>query len=127
MEQKDNWQNNMINKVCEEAIYSDNYLDLITEYDIERSFFETNYNPTCIQYINSRFAAVYFDSNIHPPYSVQQYGYQHIPKCYGLMDDSSMQASGILQVQQLPALNLRGSQVIIGFIDTGESVIIMLS
>ncbi|MCL1878356.1 MAG: S8 family peptidase [Defluviitaleaceae bacterium] len=41
------------------------------------------------------------------------------PPVYGLMGTQALTASGITQVQQHPVLNLRGSGVIIGFVDTG--------
>ena len=37
----------------------------------------------------------------------------------GLLDTESLEAAGILQVQQQPYLNLKGRGVLIGFVDTG--------
>lgn len=37
----------------------------------------------------------------------------------GVLDQESLEAAGIIQVQQQPYLNLSGSGVIIGFVDTG--------
>nr|WP_315025130.1 S8 family peptidase [uncultured Aminipila sp.] len=38
---------------------------------------------------------------------------------FGLTDQASLEDSGIIQVQQQPYLNLTGSNVLIGFVDTG--------
>ena len=37
----------------------------------------------------------------------------------GLMETESLEAAGILQVQQQPYLNLKGNGVLVGFVDTG--------
>lgn len=42
-----------------------------------------------------------------------------VPKVMGLLDRASLESSGIIQVQQQPYLNLNGSNVLIGFVDTG--------
>ncbi|QAT42105.1 S8 family peptidase [Aminipila luticellarii] len=42
-----------------------------------------------------------------------------VPKVLGLLDRESLEASGIIQVQQQPYLNLNGQGVLIGFVDTG--------
>lgn len=42
-----------------------------------------------------------------------------VPVVVGLSDKTSLEASGILQVQQQPNLNLKGRDVLIAFIDTG--------
>lgn len=42
-----------------------------------------------------------------------------VPKVLGLTDIPSLEASGIIQVQDQPYLNLKGRDVLIGFIDTG--------
>lgn len=42
-----------------------------------------------------------------------------VPKMLGLLDRPSLEASGIIQVQEQPYLNLKGSNVLIGFVDTG--------
>ena len=62
-----------------------------------------------------------------PPLSVGSYSYSEIPKCYGLLDQTALEVSGILKMQNQPVLALKGRGVLIGFIDTGERVIIMSS
>ena len=54
-----------------------------------------------------------------PPLSVGSYSYSEIPKCYGLLDQTALEVSGILKMQNQPVLALKGRGVLIGFIDTG--------
>ncbi|QIB70769.1 S8 family peptidase [Aminipila butyrica] len=42
-----------------------------------------------------------------------------VPTVLGLLDRASLEAAGIIQVQQQPYLNLYGENVLIGFVDTG--------
>ncbi len=42
-----------------------------------------------------------------------------IPNVMGLSDRQSLESGGIVQVQQQPYLSLRGTNVLIGFVDTG--------
>jgi len=42
-----------------------------------------------------------------------------IPSVLGLLDRPNFEASGIIQVQQQPYLNLTGQGVLLGFVDTG--------
>lgn len=42
-----------------------------------------------------------------------------LPVVLGLLDQQSLEAAGIIQVQQQPYLNLTGRNTILGFIDTG--------
>lgn len=104
---------------CKNAIYGDSYLDLIVEYNNEIRSIYQQYETTCIQFVNYRYAIVHIDGEQYPPYSISHYGYHRIPKCFGLMDQSSLQESGIIRVQELEALDLRGRGVLVGFIDTG--------
>lgn len=51
--------------------------------------------------------------------SVLIFGYQNIPKCYGLLSLSSIEASGINNLRKEENFDLKGSNVLIGFVDTG--------
>ena len=45
--------------------------------------------------------------------------YTTLPKLYSLLNLVSLESSGILTVQNQPSLDLKGRNVIVGFIDTG--------
>ncbi|MEG0378907.1 MAG: S8 family serine peptidase, partial [Eubacterium sp.] len=50
---------------------------------------------------------------------MENYPYNSIPKCYGLLDMEALNQAGITQIQNYPTLQLKGENVMIGFIDTG--------
>ena len=102
---------------CSERILSNEVLDLIVTRDqTEVPLVE----PICIQSIDSRYAIWYYDRSKVPPLSVGRYSYTSIPKCFSLMDSTSLDVSGILSLQNQPTLSLQGQGVFIGVIDTGE-------
>ena len=47
----------------------------------------------------------------------QSYAYEEIPKLYGLMDNSAIESTGALRLQNIPGLELKGNGIIIGIID----------
>ena len=109
---------------CSERILSNEVLDFIVTRDqTELPLID----PICIQPIDSRYAIWYYDRNSLPPLSISRYSYTSIPKCFSLMDSTSLEVSGILALQNQPTLSLKGQGVFIGVIDTGERVIIMSS
>lgn len=63
--------------------------------------------------------AVYINRRNSPALSLANYPYRSIPKCYGLMNEESLEQSGILTMQNYPGLNLKGQGILLGFIDTG--------
>lgn len=99
---------------CQEKIYSEEYSDFIGN----RSLIESGFSEDCKQPLGPLFAALYL--NLPGGYEDGTvYGYYNIPKLYGLQDTGSMEASGILQVRENPNLQLDGSGILIGFVDTG--------
>lgn len=107
---------------CEEAVYSNDYYDFIREYELQMRGKPTG---NCIQRINENYDVEYLSRRDHPPLSIQNYDYTSIPKCYTLMDEGALEASGILRIQRQPTLSLKGQGVLVGFLDTGARVIIM--
>lgn len=103
---------------CRGKIAAEEYVDLLIRYyDIMQA--KERYSDYCIQNINDNWSVIYAALNDIPPLSFGTYRYYTIPKLYGLMDESSMIASGIVKVQNRGNLNLTGRNVLIGFIDTG--------
>ncbi len=100
---------------CEEAVYSNDYYDFIMEYVLQgRPVIKD-----CTQKINDIFEIAYLSRNSNLLLNIQNYEYTSIPKCYTLLDESALEASGILRIQNQPALSLKGQGVLIGFLDTG--------
>lgn len=107
---------------CEEAVYSNDYYDFIMEYTLQEREVP---GRECVQRIDETFDIAYLPRIGSLPLDIQNYEYTSIPKCFTLMDESALEASGILKIQNQPALSLKGQGVLIGFLDTGERVIIL--
>lgn len=103
---------------CREFISSEDSVDIIVRYRDIGSVLES-YPDICYQIINDNWAVLYPDIRMIPPLGIRDYDYYPIPKLYGLMEQSSMIASGIVSVKNRNTLNLTGRNVIIGFVDTG--------
>ncbi len=101
---------------CAGLIISNDTYDTIVERDeTETPLVE----PVCIQPIDAEYAVWYFDRSKVPPFSIRDYSYASIPKCFYLMDTTGMEISGITALQNNPTLSLKGQGVFIGVIDTG--------
>lgn len=101
---------------CEEAVYSNDYYDFIMEYTMPG--FGTPVS-SCVQKIDASYDVAYLPRAGSLSLNIQNYNYTSIPKCYTLMDESALEASGILRIQNQPTLSLKGQGVLIGFLDTG--------
>lgn len=99
-------------------ITSEEYADLLIEYNRNPRAFDP-YPNASVHIMNERFAVVYVPTTQLTGQNLSQYNYTTIPACYGLLSEISLEASGVLRVRRLPALNLRGQGVLIGIIDTG--------
>jgi subtilisin family serine protease len=103
---------------CGEWIISDDYTDFLGEY--QRFPYNLAEIPNiCYNKINDTHIVIYTAANALEPNLIQKYGFDVIPKLFGLMDVGSLEASGIVKVRNLPALKFRGEGTLIGFIDTG--------
>ena len=107
---------------CEEQIYSNDYFDFILETNQPETSVPAGY---CTQPVDRNFGVLYVEREGLPPLNLTDYLYSAIPKCFALTDQSALEVSGILRMQNQPTLALRGQGVLIGFVDTGERVIIM--
>lgn len=107
---------------CREAIYSEDYLDYLDfegyeDYDEE--------NIVCAQMASGRFFVLYEpgkDYNTRRAIS----GAKFIPRCFGLLaSEEVLESSGVAKVQRQPGLSLYGQGVMVGFVDTGDCVILL--
>ena len=83
---------------CREQVYSDEFFDFIVSYE------ETNEQTiagACIQRIDEGYDIFYYPREGLPPLSVGSYSYSEIPKCYGLLDQTALEVSGILLIPVL--------------------------
>ena len=101
---------------CRSIISSNDTLDFIVVSD---ALTPPLIQPLCIQPINEIYSIWYYDRAGLPPLSIREYSYGSIPKCFSLMDSTSLDVSGILAIQNQPNLALKGQGVLIGIVDTG--------
>ncbi len=100
-------------------IYSEEYMDFMFNYLQIIEGVEEFYHTGCVNEIEEDIAI------IHTPYmedgltNLELVPYSYIPKLFGLMDSSNMEAIGVKQVQNPNNVGLTGQNVIVGVIDTG--------
>lgn len=105
--------------VCKERILSNEYADFVISYNGDVRSLEYYFEGECLQIIDNQLAIL---TTIRENQNLMQtitYAYYTVPKCYGLMDTTSMEASGIIRLQNQPVLNLKGRGILVGLIDTG--------
>lgn len=104
---------------CENVIRSEEYRDFIIsrseQYDMEA--FQSG--VACTQEISGLYQCIYVMKDRADPVDFGRYPYATVPKCYSLLGTDSLWQAGILQMQNYPGLELMGSGVMIGFVDTG--------
>lgn len=73
----------------------------------------------CISFVNQSYVIYHVPLEEALPLAIPNHSYESIPSLFGLMDTTSMEASGVLSTFRQPALGSNGEGVIIGLIDTG--------
>ncbi len=107
-----------MNRDCEERIISENYADFIIEFDqLPESL--TSIPDACYDMINNVYGVLYVPISQLPSDLIVRYSYSIFPSCFGLLDISSLDDSGVTQIRNNPYLNLTGEGVLVGIIDTG--------
>ena len=101
---------------CKEQVYSNDFYVFIVPYGEVRPLPGSG---GCTQRIDEDYEVAYYPREGLPELSLENFTYTSIPKCYGLLDKTALEVSGILNMQNQPALALKGDGVLIGFIDTG--------
>ena len=112
-----------------EKILSDEYYDMITDYELPPQISMDIGEDFVYQPIEGELGITYINRNNVPPLGISNYAYSMIPKLYGFQqrsgskragtfDPTPLIESGITTVQRGP-LNLTGKGVVIGFVDTG--------
>ena len=109
----------MPENICREQILSEEYRDFIVSQLQTDLFVEKFGNDVCTQEAGLFYKTIYVNKEQADPIQLDRYPYNSIPKCYTLLDMQAMEQAGILQVQNYPTLDLQGSGVLIGLVDTG--------
>lgn len=106
--------------ICREAVISNDYKGFGLPNRGNDEEIRTLLNASCVRRVSENLVFAYFY------YPVEQEGGREfpfgiMPKCYGLLSEEELAASGVLQVRESPYTNLYGSGVLLGFVDTGIS------
>ena len=104
---------------CEEMIYSNDYSDYSINFLKGFEGAEEIYRTGCVNVINSKIAILHMPRKEDYLTLLERTPYSYIPKLFGLMDSSNMEAIGVKQVQNSNNLALGGKNVIVGVVDTG--------
>ena len=109
----------MENGLCEEYVYSEDYVEYILESGGNVNRIQEIFQPDCTQSVNENFVIIYENRESKGDLSYEKHGYGAVPKCFGLLDVSALESMGVFQVRRQPNLDLYGNEVLIGFVDTG--------
>lgn len=104
---------------CEEMIYSNEYSDYIINFFEGLEGAEDLYRDGCVNPIIERIAILHTPRAQDYLTNLEQTPYSFIPKAFGLMDSSNIEAIGVKRVKNSELLNIDGKNVMIGVIDTG--------
>ncbi|HIT65599.1 MAG TPA: S8 family peptidase [Candidatus Ventrimonas merdavium] len=99
---------------------SEEVADFILQYSSRspESLFDL-VSSSCVNFVSREFAVIHYPIGQASPTDISQYSYAVIPKVYGLLDTTALEASGILSAIRQPAVQANGRGVLIGFVDTG--------
>ncbi len=104
---------------CREQILSEEYADYIIEYENVEATEELNTSNVCYNYIRPNFIIAHNPINPLTTKLISQWGYSIYPRLFGLLDTSSLEASGITRLRNIPTLSLAGQGILVGIVDTG--------
>lgn len=109
----------MDGETCREHILSEEYWDFIFPGYRSLDDMGIRDGQYCVQNMDYGYKALYVDGRKQEPLSIERYWYNSIPNCYTLLDMGALNESGITAAQNYPGLQLMGSNIMIGFLDTG--------
>lgn len=104
---------------CREIIYSEDYIDLIFDARTEVERIQRQYEIGCIQRLDRWQSIVHVRVRGNVSDFIGNFPYRQIPKCYGLLDTSNVEDTGVLRLRRRPYIDLYGNNVIVAILDTG--------
>lgn len=97
---------------------SNQFVNLIIPYDGDLSVFD--------RYPNLKYTIINgFQAALHVPILglaetvIRRYGSTSLPRCFGLLETTSHEATGVSRIQNIASFSNRGQGVLIGILDTG--------
>lgn len=104
---------------CEEMIYSNDYSDYGINFLKGFEGAEEIYRMGCVNEVDPKIAILHMPRPSDYLTLLERTPYSYIPKLFGLMDSSNVEAIGVKSVQNPNYINLDGENVVIGVVDTG--------
>lgn len=101
---------------CYDMIYGNDYYDLIVR---NTAYLPPLSDGICGLDVGNNYTILFVSRDRYPDFRVANYHYNAIPNCYQPLSMEALDAAGILQVRENPALGLDGKGVLIGFLDSG--------
>jgi subtilisin family serine protease len=101
-----------------ERIISNDYADLLISYSGNETIFN-NFEDATFQFIDFINAVVHVPVHQITNNIIARLGYSVMPSLFGLISLSSLEASSVPRLRNIPGFDLRGQGVLIGFLDTG--------
>ncbi|HKL99383.1 MAG TPA: S8 family peptidase [Mobilitalea sp.] len=108
----------MMTPEIREQMISEEYADLLIQYSGDMTIFDA-FPGSGVHIINFLYAIVHVPVATITTRTIVEMGYIVMPKCYGIVSNASLEASGVLRIRNIPDFDLRGQGVLIGIIDTG--------
>lgn len=102
-----------------DKILSEDYGEIIYPEFAPSEKVINRYNVEFSQPISNMYSTLYMPLVDMQNINFSNYSYGLMPKLYGLMDTSPLDASGITRLANQPVLALKGQGTIIGIVDTG--------
>lgn len=109
----------MDSNICRERIISEDFRDFVITDTLPPTLSNIPMEQLCEQTGDFDYHCIYVSAIQADPVNLGRYPYRAIPKCYSLLSMEALNQAGILAIQNYPTLQLKGKNVMIGFVDTG--------
>lgn len=109
----------MSDNTCFNLAVSEEYVSFLVRYNSDFASVNDILAPECITTINNQFLIAYRSLKSLEGSALLPYRNTLYPKCYALMDNSAIAATGATRIQNFQELSLTGRDVLVGFVDTG--------
>ena len=104
---------------CRESILSEDFRDFIGGRTRAPFLDSILTGDVCAQDAGFGYECFYVPARTADPITLSRYSYPSIPRCFAPLSLSSLNQAGILPVQNYPTLELKGTGILIGFLDSG--------
>ncbi len=104
--------------VCRDAVISNDYKGFGLPNRGSEEELVRLLSADCVRRVTDNLVYAYFYYP-EPEQGGREFPFGIMQKCYGLLSEEELAASGVLQLREGPFTNLRGSGVLLGFVDTG--------